>query len=512
MPRFTLLDAIVLVLYLAGTTALGLYVGRRQRDAKDYFVADGAIPWWAVMFSIVASETSALTFISTPGLAYGGAPGIGDLGFLQIVAGYIIGRFVVAAVLLPRYFQGQLVTAYALLETRFGLATRRFASIIFMVTRGLADSVRVFATAIPVALIIGPSVQNKALVMPMAVLILGFLTVLYTYQGGMKAVVWTELLQASIYISGGLAAVFILGRLVPGGWSTIWDTASAAGKTRVIDTYPGLDRAHTIWAGLLGGAFLAMASHGTDQLIVQRLMTSRSLKHAQRAIIGSGFVVFCQFFLFLAIGLGLWVFYGGRAFTPTDTIFPTFILEQMPPGLVGLIVAAIVAATMSTHSGAINSLAGATTHDIYLPLSKRSADDPHTLKMGRLFSLGWGIVLTLGALLFPQDTKTPVVVVALSIASFTSGGLLGGFFLGIFWRRAIQRDAILGMSIAILTMAFIVFAKPISAAYPSLASTLAPFATIAWPWYVLIGTSLTLIVGILSSLTHPMPARQSVVS
>ena len=505
MPRFTTLDAIVLVLYLAGTTALGLYVGRRQRDAKDYFVADGSIPWWAVMFSIVASETSALTFISTPGLAYGGAPGIGDLGFLQIVAGYIIGRFVVAAVLLPRYFQGQLVTAYALLETRFGLATRRFASIIFMVTRGLADSVRVFATAIPVALIIGPSVQNKALVMPFAVLILGFLTVLYTYKGGMKAVVWTELLQASIYISGGLAAVFILGRLVPGGWSTIWDTASAAGKTRVIDTYWGLDRAHTIWAGLIGGAFLAMASHGTDQLIVQRLMTSRSLKHAQRAIIGSGFVVFCQFFLFLSIGLGLWVFYRGRAFTPTDTIFPTFILEQMPTGLVGLIVAAIVAATMSTHSGAINSLAAATTHDIYLPISKRSADDPETLKMGRRFALVWGVVLTLGALLFPQDTKTPVVIVALGIASFTYGGLLGGFALGIFWRRAIQRDAILGMSVAISTMAFIVFAKPISVAVPSLADTLAPFATIAWPWYVLIGTSITLLVGILSSLTHPMP-------
>jgi SSS family transporter len=506
VTRFTTLDVVVLVAYLIGTTSLGLYVGRRQRDAKDYFVADGAIPWWAVMFSIVASETSALTFISIPGLSYGGAPGAGNLGFLQIVAGYIIGRFVVAGVLLPRYFAGNLVTAYALLETRFGLTTRRFTSIVFMVTRALADSVRVFATAIPVALIIGPSITNKAFVMPVSVLILGLLTVLYTYKGGMKAVVWTELLQAGIYISGALAAIVILGQLVPGGWSTIWTAASTAGKTKAVDFHFTLSNPHTVWAGLIGGAFLAMASHGTDQLIVQRLMSSRSLKDAQRAIIGSGFVVFVQFFLFLTIGLGLWVFYGGRAFPATDVIFPTFILEQMPPGLVGLIVAAIVAATMSTHSGAINSLAGATTHDIYLPLSKRSPGDPQTLKMGRRFALGWGVVLTLGALLFPQDTKTPVVVVALGIASFTSGGLLGGFFLGIFWRRAIQRDAILGMSIAIATMAFIVFAKPISAAYPSMASTLAPFATIAWPWYVLIGTSLTLFVGILSSFTHPMPS------
>jgi Na+/proline symporter len=266
----------------------------------------------------------------------------------------------------------------------------------------------------------------------------------------------------------------------------------------------------TIWAGLIGGAFLAMASHGTDQLIVQRLMSSRSLKDAQRAIVGSGFVVFCQFFLFLCIGLGLWAFYQARVFPSTDQIFPTFILEHMPNGLIGLIVAAIVAATMSTHSGAINSLAGATTMDIYVPLTGRAADDPQTFKMGRRFALIWGVVLTLGALLFPQNTKTPVVVVALGIASFTYGGLLGGFFLGIFWRRAIQRDAILGMSVAIAIMAFIVFAKPISAAYPSMAGTLAPFANIAWPWYVLIGTSLTLIVGILSSLTHPMPPERPV--
>jgi SSS family transporter len=510
MTRFTALDAIVLVAYLAGTTALGLWVGRRQRDAKDYFVADRAIPWWAVMFSIVASETSALTFISTPGLSYGNAPGFGNLGFLQVVAGYIIGRVVVASVLLPRYFQGNLVTAYALLETRFGIATRRFTSIVFMVTRALADSVRVFATAIPVALIISPSVSNKTYVMPIAVLLLGLLTVIYTYKGGMKAVVWTELVQATIYLSGGAAALVILGTLVPGGWSSIWSGASAAGKTSAIDFHFTLSNPHTVWAGLIGGAFLAMASHGTDQLIVQRLMSSRSLRDAQRAIIGSGIVVFFQFFLFLCIGLGLWAFYQGRAFPATDQIFPTFILEHMPAGLVGLIVAAIVAATMSTHSGAINSLAGATTHDIYLPLRGRSVDDPQTLRSGRLFALGWGVVLTLGALLFPQDTKTPVVVVALGIASFTYGGLLGGFFLGIFWRRAIQRDAIIGMSVAIATMAFIVFAKPISAAYPSLASTLGPFASIAWPWYVLIGTAITLAVGMLSSLTHPQPAAPAV--
>ena len=502
---FTWLDAFVLVAYLGGVTALGMYFGRKQRNATDYFVASHSIPWWALMLSIVATETSALTFISTPGLAYGSTAGTGDLGFLQIVAGYIIGRFVVATVLLPRYFQGKMVTAYALLETRFGLATRRFTSIVFMVTRGLADAVRVFATAIPIALIISPSVENKGLVMPVAILILGALTVLYTYRGGMKAVVWTELLQASIYLLGALSAIVLLGQSVAGGWSAIFDQAATAGKLRVVDTYWGFDRAHTIWAGLIGGAFLAMASHGTDQLIVQRLLSARNLRDGQKAIIGSGFVVFLQFSLFLIIGLGLWAFYQGRIFPTTDQIFPMLIIDRMPPGLVGLIIAAVVAATMSTHSGAINSLAASTTHDIYLPLTKRSADAPETLRMGKLFALIWGTVLTLGALLF-REQGTPVVVVALGIASFTYGGLLGGFFLGVFWARANQRDAILGMSVGIAAMSFVVFARQLIAAFPTLAEPLGPVATIAWPWYVLIGTSITMATGILSSFTHPAPA------
>ncbi len=493
--RFNLLDLFVLLAYLGGTTALGLWIGRNQKNASDYFVAERAIPWWAVLFSIVASETSALTFISIPGLAY-----TGNLGFLEVVAGYIVGRFVVAFTLLPRYFNGNLVTAYALLETRFGLTTRRFTSIVFMITRAMADAVRVFATAIPVALIIGP-VLPREYTMPAAIVVLGVLTVIYTYRGGMKAVVWTELLQASIYLLGGISALVLIGQAVDGGWSTIMERAGAAGKLRAIDWYTGFDRPHTMFAGVIGGAFLAMASHGADQIIVQRLLSSRSLKQAQVAIIGSGFAVFAQMTLFLFVGLGLWVLYEGRPFSAADQIFPTYIIERMPHGLIGLIVAAIIAATMSTHSGAINALAASSTHDIYLPFTKRSPDDPRTLQVGKLFALAWGIALTAGALMF-KDNGTPVVVVALSIASFTQGGLLGGFFLGMFWNRAIQRDAILGMSVGISCMAFIVFAKQIVAAYPSMASTLGGVATIAWPWYVLIGLSITFVTGVLSSFTH----------
>jgi Na+/proline symporter len=307
-----------------------------------------------------------------------------------------------------------------------------------------------------------------------------------------------------VYLLGGLSALLLIGQAVDGGWGTIFATAGAQGKLDAIDFYTGLDRPHTVFAGLIGGAFLAMASHGADQLIVQRLLSSRSLRDAQRAIIGSGIVVFIQFTLFLMIGIGLWVLYGGRTFSAPDAIFPTFIVEQMPAGLVGLLIAAIVAATMSTHSGAINSLAAATTHDIYLPLTKRSPNDPRTLRAGKLFALIWGVGLTGGALLF-KEQGTPVVVVALGIASFTYGGLLGTFFLGNFWPRAIQRDAIIGLVVGIAAMSFVVFARQLSAAYPSLANTLGPLARVAWPWYVLIGTTLTFVTGMLSSFTHPAP-------
>jgi SSS family transporter len=496
--NFTALDFVVLAAYLVATTLLGIWLGRNQKDSKDYFVAGHQIPWWAVLFSVVATETSALTFISIPGLAY-----TTNLGFLQIAAGYVLGRIVVAYTLLPRYYQGDLVTAYALLEKRFGVGTRRFASIVFMVTRAFADSVRVFATAIPIALILGPSVPQQY-VMPVAILVLGALTLIYTYHGGMRAVVWTDVLQTSVYLLGGLSAVYLLGKGVSGGWSAILSQAHQAGKLKVIDVYFGFDKPYTLFAGLIGGAFLSMASHGADQLIVQRLLAASSLKESRKALIGSGIAVFLQFTLFLMIGIGLYAFYQARPFPVPDAIFPTFVVDSMPAGLRGLIVAAVLAATMSAHSGAMNSLAASTTHDIYLPLSGRSAEDPRTLKMAKMFTLFWGAILLIAALLYKQQ-GTPVVVIALSIASFTYGALLGGFFLGMLWRRAIQRDAILGMAVGIIAMSFVVFAKWMMTIFPSLTGPLTTLSHIAFPWYVLIGTSFTMGVGILSSFTHPAP-------
>jgi SSS family transporter len=498
--HFTALDAVVLLVYLVGVTWLGIRLGRGRRSARDYFVASGEIPWWAVLFSVVATETSALTFISIPALAY-----LGDLSFLQITVGYLLGRIVVSAMLLPRYFEGRLVTAYALLEQRFGSATRRFASLTFMLTRAFGDSVRVFATAIPVALIMGPILPPQY-VPAASILLLGLFTLVYTYHGGMRAVVWTDVIQTGVYVLGGIGALWLIGKGVDGGWGAILGSAAANGKLQVLDFYPGFDRPHTVWAGLIGGAFLAMASHGTDQLIVQRLMASNGLRDARRALIGSGIAVIAQFGLFLFVGLGLWAYYGGRSFARPDEIFPTFIIEGMPPGMTGLVVAAILAAAMSTVSGSLNSLSAATTHDIYTPLTGRAADDEAAFRAGRVFTLLWAVVLIGGALLYPAQ-GTPVVVVALSIASFTYGGLLGGFALGMLWPRARQSDAIAGMGVGIGAMALVVFSQRLSQAFPGMAGGLSSFAGIAWPWYVLIGTSITMIVGMLLSLTHA-PARQ----
>ncbi len=498
---FTALDWFVLVLYLVATSALGVWLGRGQKDAKDYFVAHGQIPWWAVLFSIVATETSALTFISIPGLAY-----LGDFTFLQVATGYLLGRIVVAYTLLPRYFAGNLVTAYALLEQRFGLATRRFASVTFMVTRAFGDSVRLFATSIPVALIL-TGVLPPQWTAPGSIVVLSLFTLYYTYHGGIRAVVWTDVIQTGVYLAGGVGALFLLGNGVEGGWSQILADAGAQDKLRVFDLTLGFDKPHTLAAGLLGGAFLAMASHGADQIIVQRLLTANSLKDARRALIGSGVAVLAQFAMFLFIGIGLWAYYEARAFPAPDKIFPTFIIEGMPPGMTGVVIAAILAAAMSTVSGSLNALSAATLHDIYTPLYG-APDGPRSLTLSRRFTLLWGAVLVGGALLYKAE-GTPVVVIALSIASFTYGGLLGGFFLAMIWPRAIQRDAILGMGVGIFSMSIIVFAGRLATAFPALADLLGPVTGIAWPWFVLIGTTVTLTTGILSSFTHAAPPRAS---
>jgi solute:Na+ symporter, SSS family len=481
---FTGLDVAVLVAYVAGVTALGLWLGGRQRGARDYFLAGRDVPWWAICFSIVATETSALTFISIPATSYQT-----DFWFLQLAAGYLVGRSVIAWLLLPRYFSGELVTAYELLERRFGTGTRRFASVIFMVTRAFADSVRVFAASIPITLITGlPYWQS--------IVLAGAFTVIYTYAGGLRAVIWIDVVQLGLYSFGGIVAIYVLAQLVPGGWSGIVETAAAGGRLRVVHLDGGFASARWLVTGLFGGAFLSMASHGVDHLIVQRLLAAPSLGGARRALVGSGILVFLQFALFLTVGIALYAYYGGRTFAVADEIFPRFIVEGLPAGLSGLIVAGILAAMMSTVSSSLNSLASATTHDLYAPLAGRVGDEAALMRAGRGFTLLWAAVLIGGALLFQfVRPGTPVVVIALQIASFTYGGLLGGFLLAVLSRRADQRDAVLAMGIAIAAMAALWAAQQFGLMQRRVDGL----------WFALIGSTITVVTGMLSARLRAGP-------
>ena len=469
------LDWGVMAVYFAAVVAIGVYFTRRQKDASDYFLGRHTLPWWAVMLSIVATETSALTVISIPGLA-----ARGDLTFLQLPIGYLIGRIGVAIWLLPGYFQGENQTAYTRLESRFGPATRKVASAIFMGIRALGDSVRVFATAIPLSIVTGWSIAAS-------VAVVAVVTLVYTWAGGIKAVVWVEVLQLGIYVLGGLATLIAAALLVDGLGATL-SSASDLGKLRVIDWSFSFSSTYTLMGGLIGGALLSAASHGTDHLLVQRLLATHNLTDARRALVGSGILVFFQFGLFLLVGTMLWAAGADDPSLASDALFPTFAVAQLPPGLSGIVVAGLLAAAMSTLASSLNSLASATTYDFYAPITKKD-DQGHLLKIGRWATVAWAVVLAGIALSF-RSTDTPVVELALSIASITYGALLGTYILGGTVRGSRQVDAITAIVIATVAMLIVVLVKPWI------------FADLAWPWYVPLGTAITIVAGWASSRIH----------
>ena len=475
------------------TLGVGLWVARHQRSATDYFLGARDLPALAILLSIVATETSALTVISIPGI---GARG--DLTFLQLTLGYLIGRIAVAVWLLPGYFRGDQETAYARLEHRFGVGTRRLTSTIFLCSRFLGDAVRVFASAIPLALVTGWSI-------PSSIVVMGVVTMVYTWLGGFKAVVWTDVLQLSVYLAGGIGALFVAWHLA-GGPVEALSLAAAEGKLRVVDPTISFTRTYTLLGGIVGGALLSAASHGTDHLIVQRLLATRSLADARVALIGSGVMVMFQFTLFLLVGVAIWAAGFAPADLPGDQLFPRFVVDHLPAGLAGLVIAGILAAAMGTHSSAINSLASSATHDLYSSYTGRT-DPVHLLRVGRLFSAVWATGLIFGALYFhyaAQGNDTPVVVLALSIASITYGPLLGTYLLAGQWPRARGRDVVGAVAVTVCVMLVVIFARRLAAA-PRL-EWLEPVGGLAWPWYVPLGTALAFGTGVLLSY---LPSRES---
>ena len=464
------LDYIIIITYLIGVAAFGIISGGKQKSLKDYFAGSKSVPWWAVCFSIVAAETSTLTFISIPGLAY-----LANLNFLQVTIGYLLGRIVVAFLFLPAYDKGELKTAYTFLEKRFGGKTRSYASIVFLFTRTAADGVRLFATAIPLKLMLNINY-------PTAIILIAIVSLVYTYTGGMKGIIWVDVVQMFIYLGGAiLAGVFIL-HLLPEGWTTVVKAAASTDKFNILNFGFGngisgfFSQPYTLIGGLAGGAFLSMASHGTDQLIVQRLLSTRTLKDSQKAIIGSGVIIIIQFAIFLVLGVMLYAYYG-MINAKSDEIFPMFIINVLPPGVTGIIIAGLFAAAMSTLAGSMSSLASSTVHDLYIPFLGKSIDEEKKLKVSRIFTILWAVMLIFAAVFF-MNTSKAVVELALSIASFTYGGLLGTFLLGVLNKNAKEKDALSGFTAGILTMVAVISLK-----------------LVAWTWFIIIGVVATLIVG-----------------
>ena len=495
---FSRIDYLVLFLYLAGITAFGMRFRRSQRTVTDYFRGARTTSWVVICLSIVATETSTLTLIGVPALAYttyAWPEQGGTLTYLQVLVGYIVGRFIIARLFLPSYFRGDLLTAYALLERRFGVPTRHVAASLFLIMRALAEGVRVFAASLVLSAVLGASFPSVPHLWLWSIGLVGILTLVYTFEGGIAAVIWTDLIQFVIYIGGSVLAAYELVQMTPGGWAGIVGAASAAGKLQVWSLRGNLALPFTFWAGLIGGTFLTNASHGTDQLLVQRLLTCRNLRDSQKAIITSGFIVFAQFVLFLGIGIMLFVYYQHAprpAMTTNDEIFPAFIVSTLPHGISGLVIAAIFAAAMSNLSGSLNSLASTTMIDFYQPLRGAAMGDERLLVLSRWCTAAWGVVLIAIAIL--ARGWGSVFTAGLTVASIVYGPMLGAFLLGVLTSRTTATGAIAGMSVSAAAMLVIWWLTPL-----------------AWTWYVLVGAAICVAVGLAASGV-PSPGTERAVA
>ncbi len=470
-------DYAVIGAYLLAITAFGSWFARYQKTTRDYFLTDRSVPWWAICFTIVATETSTLTFIGIPAQAYGG-----NMTFLQLAAGYIIGRMLVSLLFIPAYFRGELFTSYELLQRRFGTRVKTLAAVIFLITRSLADGIRLFTTALVISIVTQVPVT-------WVVLVLGAAMIIYTMRGGVSAVIWTDVVQMFIYIAGaGAIAIALLNR-IPGGWAEVVQVGRETGRFVFLDSAFDLTKAYTVWAGLLGGVALTLSTHGTDQFLVQRLLSARSAREASRGLILSGFIVFAQFILFLLIGVMLFAFYQHVPLPVTlarqDQILPVFVVSELTNGLAGFIVAAIVAAALSPS---LNAMAATTVSDFYLPYVNPAADQATQMRVSKLATVAWGIV-QLGVAIGAQWMDRSVLDAGLAVLSFASGSVLGAFLLGTLAPKVSERDTFTGMVAGLAVMTAVWWATPV-----------------AFTWYVLIGAVTTCGVALIMSATTARPA------
>ena len=469
----TWIDYTVIAGYLLAITAFGSWFARFQKTTRDYFLNDRSVPWWAICFTIVATETSTLSFIGVPAQAFAG-----NMTFLQLPLGYIVGRMLVSLLFIPAYFRGELFTSYELLQRRFGPEVKNIAAAIFLVTRTLADGVRLFATALVITVVTQVPVS-------LAIVIIGIAMIVYTTRGGVSAVIWTDVVQMFIYVAGAFVIFFALLQHVDGGWATIAAAGEAAGKFRIFDFTPDPTRIYTFWSAMLGGVALTLSTHGTDQYLVQRLLSAKSARGAASGLILSGIIVLAQFALFLVIGVMLFAFYQQqplpRPLASNDEVLPLFVVNSLSHGAAGFIVAAIIAAALSPS---INALAATTVNDFYLKYIRPEADQDTLMRVSKRATIFWGvaqIAVALGA----QWIRS-VLDTGLAVLSLSAGPVLGAFLAGVLTRRIGSRAMIAGMIAGIVVMITVWWT-----------------AATAWTWYAFVGSTTTFAVALAASYVLP---------
>ena len=490
------LDLIIIFGYLIGITLFGIFYSGKQETTEDYFVGDRNVPWWAIAASIVATETSTITFISVPGIAFAKN---GNFEFLQLVFGYMLGRVVISVLFIPLYFKGELFTVYQLLGERFGEKVKMLASALFVIMRNIADGIRLLLTAIVLAAVYVAFVPdaNQQTIIIASIILLGVVMIVFTFFGGMEAVIWVEVVQLAIYIGGAIAAAVVILNQVDGGLARVLELGSEFNKFQVFDFSLNFTKTYTFWGGLIGGCFLTMSTHGTDQYLVQRYLCTDKPASAASALLSSGAVVLGQFIGFLFIGVLLFAYYqpfslpeyaqvgteGSKLaatfpFAGGDQVFPDFITKHMPSGLSGLVVAAIFAAALSSS---LNSIAATAINDLYKPFAKDKSDK-NLLRKASILTVIVGIV-QIAVAVAVKDAGSSALSQALSIASLINGPVLGVFLVGTFVKKADQTCALIAMAASIALMLYIYFGTKI-----------------AFPWYAVIGSLTTLFVAFLVSL------------
>ena len=505
-------DWLVIVLYLGGVTWLGLRFGKDQHSTRDYFLGGRNIPWWGIGSSIVATETSALTIIGVPAIAYGG-----NMLFLQMIVGYVIARVILAVVMVPHYLKGEIYSPYQLLEQHLGRGPRRLAGSFFLFLETLSAGVRVFVACIPVRLMLGDEVCSLGgLVDPIlgAILLFVVLSLVYTYVGGMTAVVWTDAVQMLLFIGGGVYALFYIPTLIDGGWSAALSEAGAAGKLAFFNSDFTFSAPFNIWMGIIGGTVLVMSTHGAEQSIVQRVLSCANVAEGRKALIFSAVLIFPLFLIFLLVGVMLWVFYQHHPFQialpeaapgikSNDFIFPIFMMTEVPHIMRGFLIVAILAAAMSSISSAISALASVSTMDFVRPILKHR-DEAFFLRLSKASSVFWAGALIFVAWLTREVTF--VLNVAFSLRGLTAGALLGSLVIALFWRRLGARATMAGMIASLVVMNCIYWPATLPALQPWWRATFG--GEVFWPWFTVIGAAVTL--GVAWATRMLWPEREAV--